>query len=124
MIPHEKIAKRIQHHIDMDPWRITVYNPGREQGIDEETVQRFTGRVYPAGTQGRAYRRDAAVALGVESIGDYVWVLLVPQGESTPMTNSTLVAVHQATRERKEFQVLFSMWLPSHQQVLLQEMQP
>lgn len=121
---HDRIAQRIQSHIDADPWRITVYEPGREPGIDDESAYSFEGRLYPAGSQGRAYYHQSPAGVGSPGVGDYLWLLLVPKDTKVPATNTTIRAVHSASNQDKRFQVLFAIWQPSHQQVLLQEMQP
>lgn len=120
----DKIADRIQHYIDADPWRITVYEPGHEPGIDTETQIIITGRVFPAGTQGRAYYHDSRGGSGMPGIGDYLHLILFPQDSNVPSTNATIKAVHEDTNTEKWYQVMFALWDASHQQVLCQELQP
>ena len=69
---HDRIALRIQSHIDADPWSITVYQPGDQPGIDNEVRYTFTGRIYPAGTKGESI--IIAVPYGRARHGDYVWL--------------------------------------------------
>lgn len=120
---HDRIAFRIQSHIDADPWSITVYQPGDQPGIDNEVRYTFTGRIYPAGTQGRAYYHAGRLMDGSAGTGDYVWLLLAPKDTRLPKTNATLRAVHGESNLEIYFQVLFSMQQPSHQQVLMKEIQ-